>query len=65
MAGRGQAVLFCQTRNCGRRLAYDLNSTCHQCPGRGKDCRFAEQPDGSLERFGSDCGRLPQSNRGS
>lgn len=65
MAGRGQAVLFCQTRNRGRRLAYDSELDLYQCPGRGKDCRFSEQPDGSLERFGNDCGRLPQSSRAS
>ena len=32
--------------------------------GRGKDCRFAENADGTLERFGADCGRLPQATRG-
>ena len=62
MTRRGQTTLFCQTRNRGRRLAYDSKLDLYQCPGRGKDCRFAEQSDGSLERFGSDCGRLPQSS---
>ena len=44
------------------RRAADLRSQqdIYQCPGRGKDCRFAEQADGTLERFGADCGRLPQ-----
>ena len=64
MTGRGQSTLFCQARNRGGRLIYDSEQDIYQCPGRGKDCRFAERPDGTLERFGADCGRLPQSNRG-
>ena len=64
MAARGQTVLFCQTRNRGGRLIYDSEHDLYQCPGRGKDCRFVENADGTLERFGADCGRLPQSSRG-
>lgn len=64
MAVRGQSVLFCQTRNRGGRLIYNSEQDIYQCPGRGKDCRFAENGDGTLERFGADCGRLPQSTRG-
>ena len=59
MALRGQSVLLCQTRNRGGRLIYDAEQDVYQCPGRGKDCRFAENADGgTLERFGVDCGRL-------
>jgi hypothetical protein len=64
MTRRGQSVLLCQTRNRGGRLIYDTEQDIYQCPGRGKDCRFAENADGSLQRFGADCGRLPRSNRG-
>jgi hypothetical protein len=64
MTRRGQTTLFCQTRNRGGRLIYDPEQDIYQCPGRGKDCRFAESADGTLERFGADCGRLPQASRG-
>ena len=64
MTRRGQTTLFCQTRNRGGRLIYDPEQDVYQCPGRGKDCRFAENADGTLERFGADCGRLPQATRG-
>jgi hypothetical protein len=63
MRRRGQTTLFCQTRNRGRRLVYDADQDLYQCPGRGKDCRFAEAADGTLERFGADCGRLPSGSR--
>jgi len=63
MTKRGQSVLLCQTRNRGGRLIYDPEHDLYQCLGRGKDCRFAENADGSLQRFGADCGRLPSSDR--
>jgi hypothetical protein len=63
MTKRGQSVLLCQTRNRGGRLIYDLEHDLYQCPGRGKDCRFTERADGTLERYGDDCGRMPRSGK--
>lgn len=64
MPKRGQSVLLCQTRNRGKRLIYNAEHDLYQCPGRGLDCRFSEQPDGTLERYGKDCGRGPHRSDG-
>ena len=54
MTRRGQSVLLCQTRKSRRTPALRPEQDIYECPGRGKDCRFAENADGSLQRFGAD-----------
>ena len=55
----GKLRLICQSANKGQHLTYEPKQGLYQCPSRGENCRFVEQPDGSLLRYGEDCGRDP------